>query len=93
VAARDFPAQGFDLVGGRLDVVGGRPVAAVVYRRRQHLLNLFVWAGSATDSPLRFSSSRGYRISRWAQGGLEYRLVSDVPAAEADQLAALLRGG
>jgi len=93
VPARDFSAEGFDLVGGRLDLVGGRQVAALVYRRRQHLLNLFVWAGAGVDSPLRFSSSRGYRVSRWALDGLEYRLVSDVPAAEADQFAALLRRG
>jgi len=93
VPARDFSVEGFDLVGGRLDMVGGQPVAALVYRRRQHLLNVFVWAARGPDSPLRFSSSRGYRVSRWTQGGIEYRLVSDVPAAEADQLAALLRGG
>jgi anti-sigma factor RsiW len=92
VPARDFTAQGFELVGGRLDVVGGRPVAALVYRRRQHLLNLFVWTRAPADPAPRSGSSRGYRVSRWTHDGLEYALVADVPAAEADQLAALLRG-
>ena len=93
VPARDFADAGFALVGGRLDVAEGRPAAALVYRRRQHLLNVFVWAGNRGDSAPRTSAARGYRVTRWSQGGLEYALVSDVPAAEADQLAGLLRGG
>ena len=91
VPARDFAAEGFPLVGGRLDMVGGRPVAALVYGRRQHLINVFVGPAADRDQPLRSISSRGYRVSRWAQGGLEYRLVTDIAAAEADQLVALLR--
>jgi len=52
-----------------------------------------VFVGPATDrdQPLRSLSSRGYRVSSWAQGGLEYRLVTDIAAPEADQLVALLR--
>ncbi len=91
VPARDFAAEGFPLVGGRLDMVGGRPVAALVYGRRQHLINVFVGPAADRDQPLRSISSRGYRVSSWAQGGLEYRLVTDIAAAEADQLVALLR--
>ena len=91
VPVRDFAAEGFPLVGGRLDMVGGRPVAALVYGRRQHLINVFVGPAADRDQPLRSISSRGYRVSRWAQGGLEYRLVTDIAAAEADQLVALLR--
>ena len=92
VPVRDFAEQGFVLAGGRVDVVDGRTAAAIVYRRRQHVLNLFVWADSRGDVAPRSSTVRGYRISTWAQGGLEYRLVSDVPAAESDQLVTLLRG-
>jgi len=91
VPVRDFAAQGFPLVGGRLDMVGGRPVAALVYGRRQHLINLFVGPATDRDRPLRSVSSRGYRVSSWAQGGLEYRLVTDIAASEADELVALLR--
>ena len=91
VPARDFAQQGFVLVGGRLDVIDARPVAAIVYRRRQHVLNLFVWPASRSDAAPRSLTDRGYRVTSWAQGGLEYRLVSDVPQAEVDQLVSLLR--
>ena len=79
------------LAGGRLDVVGGRAVAAIVYRRRQHVLNLFVWPTSRSESEPRSAVARGYRIESWSQGGLEYRLVSDAQDVEADQLVTLLR--
>ncbi|MFL5309133.1 MAG: anti-sigma factor family protein [Myxococcales bacterium] len=88
---RDFAAEGFPLLGGRLDRVGGRAVAALVYGRRQHFINVFVGPATDRDQPLRSFSSRGYRVSSWAQGGLEYRLVTDIAAPEADQLVALLR--
>ena len=88
---RDFSEQGFVLAGGRLDVVGGRAVAAIVYRRRQHVLNLFVWPTSRSQSEPRSAVARGYRIESWSQDGLEYRLVSDAQDVEADQLVTLLR--
>jgi anti-sigma factor RsiW len=91
VPARDFSEQGFVLAGGRLDMLDGHPVAAVVYRRRQHLLNLFVWPGSRSDNAPRSSADRGYHVTSWSQGGLEYRLVSDVPQSEVDELVSLLR--
>jgi anti-sigma factor RsiW len=91
VPVRDFAEQGFVLTGGRLDVIDGRPVAAVVYRRRQHVINLFVWADGHRDVSPRSFTERGYRVTSWSQGGLEYRLVCDVPAAESDQLVGLLR--
>jgi len=91
VPARDFADQGFALVGGRLDVLAGQPAAALVYRRRQHVLNLFV-AKASGDEPRSNFSLRGYRVSTWAQDGLRYRLVSDVPAAESDELISLVRG-
>ena len=72
-------------------MVDGRQVAALVYGRRQHLINVFIGPVADRDQPLRSSSSRGYRVSSWAQGGLEYRLVTDVAPAEADQLVHLLR--
>ena len=91
VPVRDFAEQGFILTGGRLDVIGGHPVAALVYRRRQHVMNLFVWANGQGDVSPRSFTQRGYRVTSWSQGGLEYRLVCDVPAAESDQLVGLLR--
>jgi anti-sigma factor RsiW len=90
VPTRDFADRGFALAGGRLDVLAGRPAAALVYRRRQHVLNLFV-ARASGDEPRRDFAVRGYRVSTWTQDGLQYRLVSDVPASESDELISLLR--
>lgn len=91
VPVRDFAADGFELVGGRLDVIGGRPVAALVYGRRRHLINVFVAPTADGDTPVRSVWSRGLRISSWAEGGLDYRLVTDMASQDADQLVALLR--
>ena len=75
----DLAAQGFPLVGGRLDYVDGHRVAALVYRRRLHTINLFVRPASATTSPVATTSRRqSYNLARWVFGGLEYWAVSDV---------------
>jgi len=93
VPARDFSARGFVLTGGRLDVLEGRPAAALVYRRRQHVLNLFVSPASpgSGGEPRRDASVRGFRVSTWTQEGLRYRLVSDIAPSESDELVSLLR--
>jgi anti-sigma factor RsiW len=91
VPVRDFAADGFELVGGRLDVVAGKPVAALVYARHHHLVNVFVGPPADRDQPVRSVSTRGLRVSTWTQDGLDYALVSDVASADADQLVALLR--
>jgi anti-sigma factor RsiW len=80
--------RGFPLVGGRLDYIHGRVVAAVVYRRRQHIINVFVWpaaAGRAAPAPARHD---GYNVAGWSQGGLEFWAVSDVDPADLQQLRA-----
>lgn len=80
--------RGFPLVGGRLDYIQGRVVAAVVYRRRQHIINVFVWpAGTRKVVP---ASSRhdGYNVAGWTQRGLEFWAVSDVDPADLQQLRA-----
>lgn len=89
---RDLTVEGFPLVGGRLDYLDGRPVAALVYRHRQHPINLFVWPhrdGSA--EPALATERRGYNIRHWQAGDLDYWLVSDLDMAELAQLEALLR--
>ncbi len=77
----DLATVGFPLAGGRLDEAGGRTVAALVYRRRAHVINLFVWPGSA---PAAASVQRreGYCLIRWSHGGLIYWAVSDIDPAD-----------
>ncbi len=79
----DLRQQGFPLVGGRLDYIGDRPVAALVYRRRLHTINLFIRpaTGKASASPSTIHR-RSYAIVQWTAGGLEYWAVSDVDAVD-----------
>jgi anti-sigma factor RsiW len=81
---RDLKDDGFPLEGGRLDYIDGHPAAAVVYRRGQHVINLFAWASQGANEPFRDQTRQGFNIVTWRQSGIRYYAVSDV---EADQLA------
>jgi anti-sigma factor RsiW len=84
---------GFPLVGGRLDYVDDHEVAAIVYRRRLHTINLFVRPAAALSSPIGFVKRReGYNLIRWTDGGLEYWVVSDLDAHELELFHALYVG-
>jgi anti-sigma factor RsiW len=79
----DLAQAGFPLVGGRLDYIRQRPVAALAYRRHQHVLNLYVWPDQAQrDAPPRLSVRQGYHLIRWSRSGMEYRLISDLNVPE-----------
>jgi anti-sigma factor RsiW len=73
--------QGFPLAGGRLDYIGGRAVAAVVYRRGRHVINLFVWPDER-GGPGNGRSRDGYGLRHWRAGGLTFWAVSDVNPAD-----------
>jgi anti-sigma factor RsiW len=73
----DLVGQGYPLVGGRLDHLDGRDVAAVVYRRRAHVINLFVWKGDGPATPT-LERRQGYALVHWGAGGLTFWAVSDV---------------
>jgi anti-sigma factor RsiW len=82
----DLTAEGFTLLGGRLDYIDGEPVASVVYRRRKHVINLFVaqrlggkHAGAMTETV------QGYNVRHWSEGGLDFWAVSDLAADEIDE--------
>jgi anti-sigma factor RsiW len=79
----DLTAQGFTLIGGRLDYVDARPIGAIVYRRRQHVINLFVAQTASTErKTARIENIQGFNIRRWGDHGLNYWAVSDLAADE-----------
>ena len=81
--APDLAAEGFPLVGGRLDYADGRPIAAVVYRRRAHVINLFVLpAKGGLQLPRLGPAPGGYAMLHWTDRGLDYWAVSDAEPAE-----------
>jgi anti-sigma factor RsiW len=84
---KDLAASGFPLVGGRLDALGGRPVAALVYSHGKHLIDVVVEPGASPDAGS--VSRQGYSIVSWTSDGLSYRAVSDVAAADLDQFVRL----
>ena len=88
----DFSGRGFPLIGGRLDYVGGRPVAALVYGRRQHLINVFLWpaVGAAPGGPAAVTH-QGYRLLHWTTSDYTCWVVSDLAPPELDDFGALLR--
>ncbi len=88
----DFTTQGFPLIGGRLDYLGERQVAALVYGRRQHVINLFIWPGRDSNAPPAAASRRGYSIVHGGAGGMAYWAVSDLNEPELSQFARLVAG-
>jgi anti-sigma factor RsiW len=82
-AVPNLADQGFPLVGGRLDYVDDRTAAALVYRRNQHIINLFVWAApGALAQPPSITERNGYHLLTWTGDGLRYAAVSDVAATD-----------
>ena len=85
----DLTAQGFTLIGGRLDYVDARPVGAVVYRRRAHVINLFISQTASTERrAARMETIQGFNIRRWSERGLNYWAVSDLAADELAEFGA-----
>lgn len=89
----DLAAQGFPLIGGRLEVLDEQPVAALVYQRRKHFINLFIWpAGGAVSTREQTLAQRGYNLVHWTEGGMDYWTVSDVSRGDLQEFARLVRG-
>jgi anti-sigma factor RsiW len=84
---KDLAASNFPLIGGRVDYIDHRPVAALVYRRRQHVINVFVWPSS---SPLAAPEAvSGFNLDVWSDAGMNYCAISDLNQAELLQFADL----
>ena len=89
---KDFSADGFPLVGGRLDYVNGRSAAALVYRHRNHLINLFVWPATGKKSGLVDTRAlQGFHLLGWQDGDLQYWAVSDLNETELREFVELWR--
>jgi anti-sigma factor RsiW len=89
----DLSELGWTLVGGRLDYVDGRPVAVIVYQRRMHNINVFLWPNHGpTDDAIRQEEAQGYQILHWNGAEMTYWVVSDLNNAELLELARALRG-
>jgi anti-sigma factor RsiW len=91
--AKDLTGQGFPLVGGRLDYLHDRPVAAIVYQRRQHTINLFVWPSSPADDAAPAKASRqGFHMLRWTSSGMTFWVISDLNEGELQEFVRLIQG-
>jgi anti-sigma factor (TIGR02949 family) len=88
--AVDLASMGFPLVGGRLDLIAGKPVPALVYRRREHVINLFVLPASRGDlGPT--VTRRGYSLHHWNEGDLGFWAVSDAAGSELAEFERVFR--
>jgi anti-sigma factor RsiW len=92
----DLTAQGFTLIGGRLDYLDGKPVASIVYKRRLHIINLFVTPAMGEDASPTIEEVQGYNVWRWRNADLSFWAVSDIAADELQEFgqkfAAAVRG-
>ena len=87
---RDFAGEGFPLKGGRLDYLDGRPVAALVYQRDKHIIDLYVWPQSGVPlHPVVDTTIQGYNVVHWTGDGMNFWAVSDVERSQLDDFAAL----
>ena len=84
---KELAEEGFPLAGGRLDALGGRSVAALVYRRRMHAINLYQWPADGADTPQAIAQRHGYTVIDWRQGGMRFLAVSDLNEGELKQFA------
>ena len=87
-------SAGFPLLGGRVDTVGHEAVAALVYGRRQHLINVFTWPAGRVPRAgegLRSSTEHGYHVLRWTHGDMQFAAVSDLAIIDLEQFVDLFR--
>jgi anti-sigma factor RsiW len=87
----DLSAQGFPLIGGRLDYIRNRPVAALVYARRKHMIDLYVWPIADKEAASAQSNShQGYNLVHWQRAGMAFWAVSDLGTSELSEFAHLV---
>jgi anti-sigma factor RsiW len=88
----DLASAGFPLIGGRLDYLNNRPVAALIYRHDKHVINVFVWPAeqtAASSTPIK--TQQGYHMVRWSHAGMNFWAISDLESTQLAQFADLLK--
>jgi anti-sigma factor RsiW len=90
-AVVDLKDQGFTLLGGRVDYVGRRPVAALVYQRRKHVINLFLWPAQGSQATPSVLTQQGFHFISWTHAGMAYRAISDLNEDELKEFAGLIQ--
>ncbi len=88
----DLSKEDFILIGGRLEVIHQQPAAAIVYRRRQHIVSLYVSPSPGADSTTELRELGGYHLLHWMQNKMSYWAVSDVDTNDLKTFADLIRG-
>lgn len=83
---KDLSEKDFALIGGRLDYIENRPVAALIYQRRKHQINVFIWPTASRDSRPVIQVQQGYNVIHWIKSGMNYWAISDLNVAELQQL-------
>jgi anti-sigma factor RsiW len=87
----DLATQGFPLVGGRLDYIGRRNVAALVYQQKKHFINVFIWPEEKSSAkPPEVQTIQGYNVVSWSHNGMNFCAVSDLNSTELREFADLL---
>jgi anti-sigma factor RsiW len=87
----DLTSSGYPLVGGRLDVLDGQNVAAIIYGRRKHFINLFIWPADGRALPSHPYTLNGYHVLGWTKGGMNYLAVSELGEQEFEDFAKLIQ--
>ena len=86
-AVPDAQPVGVNFLGGRVDYLDGHPVAVLVYRQRDHVVDVFVWPTPDADAAVRSRAQRGFNVAHWSKGSMTYWAVSDLNADELTTLA------
>jgi anti-sigma factor RsiW len=87
----DFAGRGYPLLGGRMDYIRGRPVAALAYGRRRHVISVFVWPAAGRERPSSPVARNGYHLLHWATPEFTYWVASDLGLSELASFAGMLR--
>jgi anti-sigma factor RsiW len=87
----DFATQGFALQGGRIDYLDQRAVAALVYQRKQHVINAYVWPDAQTDTSPKSYNRKGFNMLHWRSDGMVFWLVSDIGTDDLLELSKIIR--